>query len=226
MSSFDPADQRSRAEPFQPFVGTELTSERTTSSVFVELAGRELQGREAEAQERERARAEAEAAAREAEIAAAVERGRAQGAEAVHAEFGDAAAGFRAALESLAASRGEMREHYERELLGVAVQVAEKILVNELTADPTQWLGMIREAVGRILDRDSIRIRLGRALYHFLAPREGELAMILEDVRELELIEDSSLESTGCVIETTYSDLELSLSRQLEALANRLMDRE
>lgn len=223
MSSFRQGAQSAASVGFLPFETGAIPAQGGTSSIFGELVRRADHGAlapEPALEDTDEARKAAEHAA---ELEQAVERGRLEGIAEVHRDFGDVAAGFHAALAELVDTRQRIRERHEGELLGVAVQVAEKILVDELAGDPARWLPMIREGVGRTLDRDRIRVRVGRALHHFLAGRIEELQELLDDVQELELVEDKSLDATGCVIETAFCDLDLSLGSQLEALAERLM---
>lgn len=219
MSSFEPNRPPSIGEPFSPLEGREVSLPASRESIFGELVRGAHSARE---REEEQARAAA-LDALAAEIAAAEQRGRAAGIASVYEEFGDAAQGFAAALADLAQSRKSMREHYESALLAVAVQVAEKIVGSALEVEPTRWLGMIAQGVGRTLDKDLVKIRLGHALHHFVAARRDELAALIEDVREFDLIDDPSLEPTECVIETQYGDLDLGLGSQLETLAVSLL---
>lgn len=222
MSSFDRRTDGC-GDGFAPWVSGEVVSAPEPRSIFSELVepgadrGAGIDGEDA-------AREAAAAAERAAELEAAFERGRAEGIRSVHDEFGDAATAFRDAVAALARTRQEMREQAERELLGVAVAVAEKILADELSQDPGRWLGMIHKAIGRTLDRDQIRIRVGRALYHFLEPRMADVRQLLHEVRELEVVEDAGLAATDCVIETRYGDLELGLGSQLQVLAEKLLE--
>lgn len=219
MSSFEPNRPSSVEEPFSPLEGRDVALPAPRESIFGELVRGAHSARE---REEEQARASAlEALA--AEIAAAEQRGREAGIASVYEEFGDAAQGFSAALAELVQSRKSMREHYEGALLAVAVQVAEKIVGSALEVDPSRWLGMIAQGVGRTLDKDLVKIRLGHALHHFVAARRDELAASIDDVREFDLIDDPSLEPTDCVIETQYGDLDLGLGSQLETLAASLI---
>src|SRR5581483_12022512 len=59
-------------------------------------------------------------------------------------------------LEELAAFRTRLRERYERELLELALGVARKVVQQELAERPEIWLGMIRAAVRRVVDRERI----------------------------------------------------------------------
>lgn len=165
-------------------------------------------------------------AAREAERKELYDRGVADGRAAVEAEYGDAAVGFSAAIEELVQSRREMCGRHETELLELAVKVARKIVNAELAEAPDRWLGMIREGVSRTLGRDSVRIRVGRSLHHYLEPRMTRLRSTLEDVKELELVQDPALPASGCVVETEFGDLDLDAGSKLAALRAKLLEKE
>jgi flagellar biosynthesis/type III secretory pathway protein FliH len=44
------------------------------------------------------------------------------------------------------------------------------------------------------------------------------LRALLEDVKELELVEDVALDETGCVIESRYGELDLGVDGQMGAI--------
>src|SRR5262249_20719512 len=67
---------------------------------------------------------------------------------------------FVKSLEELSAFRARLRERYERELLEVALGVARKVVQQEVAERPEIWLGMIRAAVRRAVDRERIAVRV------------------------------------------------------------------
>ena len=164
--------------------------------------------------------------AHEAELQAAYERGVADGRSAARSELAEIAAGFRRAIDEVARFQSHLAERYEQELLALAVEVAGKILRTELEADPEWWLPLIREAIHRAVDRERIRIRAGAELHAYLTEHLAELRASLDAVRELEILEDPGLAATGCVIETSYGDLDASIDSQLEAVRMALTEPE
>lgn len=125
-------------------------------------------------------------------------------------------------LESLAVFRGDLRRRYERELLQVALGVARKVVQQELQERPEIWLGMIRAAIGQIVDRDRVTVRVPHQLAEFLRATHAELRAQLDGVKELEVIEDASLPLGGCVIESRFGELDAGVDTQFEAAAQVL----
>src|SRR6185295_6135721 len=128
------------------------------------------------------------------------------------------------AVEEVVRFRRGLLERYQRELLELALGVARKVVQQELAAHPEHWMEMIREAARRTLDRDTIRIRVGSVLHHYLVEHLPRLRALLEDVKELELVDDPALSETGCVIESRYGDLDLGVDGQMSAIRAALTD--
>lgn len=228
MSSSDFTTARTPRDAFAPLLariaGQEAVVQRTRSSgPFPEFDEALAPVASSPSEEEERL---AQQRAHEAELQAAYERGAHDGRSEARSELSEIAAGLARAIEEVERFRSHLAERYEQELLALAVQVAGKILRTELEADPEWWLPLIRDAVHRAVDRERIRIRAGAGLHAFLAPQLAKLRASLEEVRELELLEDPSLSDTGCVIETSYGDLDASIESQLEAVRMALTEPE
>ncbi len=126
-------------------------------------------------------------------------------------------------FEELSAFRGGLRERYERELLELALGVARKIVQQELAERPEIWLGLIRAAVRRVVDRERIAVRVPPRLLAFLRDALPELRASLDAVKELDLVEDPSLPAGGCVIESRFGEVNLGVEVQLEAVERALV---
>jgi flagellar assembly protein FliH len=147
-----------------------------------------------------------------------------EGRRAAEAELQDGAGAFAIAIEEVARFRAGLLERYQTQLLELALGVARKVMQRELSAHPEHWLGMIRDAVMRTLDREWVRIRVGPILHRFVLEQLPELRVLLEEVRELDLIEDPGLGEMGCVVETGSGDLDLGIDTQIEAIRAALTE--
>jgi flagellar assembly protein FliH len=157
---------------------------------------------------------------------AAYAAGLADGRAARDGELAAGAEALAAAVEEVTHFRRGLLARYQRELLELALGVARKVVQRELAENPEHWLGMLREAVHMALDRESIRIRVGAILHRFLLEHLPELRARLDDVKQLELVEDTALGETGCVVESRYGDLDLGIDSQIGAIRATLMGAE
>ncbi len=125
---------------------------------------------------------------------------------------------FVKALDELQRFRASLLERYQNELLALALGIARKVVQRELADHPEHWLGMIREAVRHALDREKIRIRVGTILHRFLVQHLATLRGMLDDVKEMELVEDQALAENGCILESQFGDLDLGVDSQIGAI--------
>lgn len=215
MSSYSPSRRTPGAPDFAPLAGPRVSGTVRAASVFPDFDPRRAAAADAGS-------APAAADAPPSALDQAREEGRAAGflagKAAAEAEFARCTAALTAAVEDVARFRSALIERYEQELLELALGVARKVVQRELTEHPEHWLGMIREAVLAALDRETIRIRVGTVLHRYLVDHLPRLRVLLEEVKELELVEDVSLGETGCIIESRYADLDVGVDSQMSAI--------
>jgi flagellar assembly protein FliH len=145
------------------------------------------------------------------------------GREELRSQVESIAESFVKSLEELSAFRARLRDRYERELLELALGVARKVVQQELAARPEIWLGIIRAAVRRTVDRERIVVRVPPVLAGFLREAMPELRAALEDVKELEVVEDPGLPAGGCVVESRFGEVDVGVATQLEAAERALV---
>jgi flagellar assembly protein FliH len=186
--------------PFRDFGGTDATAESAGAG---DAAAETLAAEVDEAQQA---------------ADAAYADGLAAGRAAATAELVGEGEAFAKALAELARFREGLLERYQTELLALALGIARKVVQRELAEHPEHWLGMIREAVRHALDRERIRIRVGPVLHRFLVERLSTLRPMLDEVKELELVEDQTLNENGCILESQFGDLDLGVDSQIGAI--------
>ncbi len=222
MSSFEPLCLAADAGiDFAPLIGgAGSAAGQRRESIFPDVReggeGRSA-GAESPAQrEATRRREQEQREAYERGVAA----GLAQAEERVHADL----VALGEAITEVARFRSTLLERYHGELLELSLEVARKVVKRELTAHPEHWIGMIRDGVQKAVDRERIRVRVGHLLHGFLHDHLAELRAQLEEVKDLELLEDLALPATGCVIETSFGDVDLGIDSQLAAIGAALLD--
>ena len=108
----------------------------------------------------------------------------------------------------------------EKELLTLAMALARQIVRRELKTDPTQIIGIIREAIAAlpVAARD-VRVHLhpedAAVVRENLAPTESERAWTM--------IEDPVMARGGCQIKTATSRIDARLETRLGAILNELL---
>jgi len=111
----------------------------------------------------------------------------------------------------------------ERELLTLAMALARQIVRRELKTDPTQIIGIIRDAIAALpVAAREVRVHLhpedASVVRQNLAPTESERAWTI--------VEDPVMARGGCQITTTTSRIDTRLETRLAAILSELMGTE
>jgi flagellar assembly protein FliH len=123
----------------------------------------------------------------------------------------------------LARPFSEVDETVQRELVTLAMALARQIVRRELRQDPTQIIGIVREAIGQlpVAARD-VRVQLhpldAAIVREHLAPVENERAWTL--------VEDPMMMRGGCQVLSASSRIDVRLEKRLGALLSELMGSE
>ncbi len=153
----------------------------------------------------------------------AFEQGLAEGREAGRAQVRAQVEQLAGMFYDLAKPFEELDAEVERELLSLAMALARQIVRRELKADPTQIIGIIREAIAAlpVAARD-VRVHLhpedAAVVRQNLAPTENE--------RAWGIIEDPVMARGGCQITTATSRIDARLETRLGAIVSELMGTE
>jgi flagellar assembly protein FliH len=123
-------------------------------------------------------------------------------------------------LTDLARPLADLDDAVQRELVALAMALARQIVRRELRQDPTQIIGIVREAVAQLpIAAREVRVQLhpqdAAIVREHLAPAESERAWTL--------VEDPMMMRGGCQVLSTSSRIDVRLDTRLGALLSELM---
>jgi flagellar assembly protein FliH len=153
----------------------------------------------------------------------AFEQGLAEGRSAGRAEVQAQVDRLAGMFYDLAKPFDALDAEVERELLTLALALARQIVRRELKTDPTQIIGIIREAIAAlpVATRD-VRVHLhpedAAVVKQHLAPTENERAWTI--------IEDPVMARGGCQITTNTSRIDARLETRLGSILSELLGTE
>jgi flagellar assembly protein FliH len=153
----------------------------------------------------------------------AFEQGLAEGRSAGRAEVKAQVDRLAGMFYDLAKPFDALDAEVERELLTLAMALARQIVRRELKTDPTQIIGIIREAIAAlpVATRD-VRVHLhpedAAVVKQHLAPTENERAWTI--------IEDPVMARGGCQVTTNTSRIDARLETRLGSILSELLGTE
>jgi flagellar assembly protein FliH len=153
----------------------------------------------------------------------AFEQGLAEGREAGRAEVRAQVERLSGMFYDLAKPFEELDTEVERELLTLAMALARQIVRRELKTDPTQIIGIIRDAIAALpVAAREVRVHLhpedAAVVRAHLAPTENERAWTI--------IEDPVMARGGCQISSATSRIDARLETRLGGILSELMGNE
>ncbi len=153
----------------------------------------------------------------------AFEQGLAEGRAAGHAEARVQVERLAAMFYDLAKPFEALDAEVEHELLSLAMALARQIVRRELKTDPTQIIGIIREAIAALpVAAREVRVHLhpedAAVVRQSLAPTEAERAWVI--------VEDPVMARGGCQVNTSTSRIDARLETRLGAMLSELLGTE
>jgi flagellar assembly protein FliH len=82
----------------------------------------------------------------------------------------------------------------------------------------------VKEALRKVKDRGSVIIRVNIADLELTTEHTSEFISLVEGSKDLHVIEDSTVDQGGCVIETDFGEIDARISSQLAELENRILE--
>jgi flagellar assembly protein FliH len=120
-------------------------------------------------------------------------------------------------------------ENSDEAILQLAVNVAGKILNQQILEESSAFLGIIKGAIKEIKDQSVVTINLHPSNYDLVVQHREELVRLLEEETKLTIYIDATLAENACLIEHPFGQIDASVDTQLlkirEVLHDYLMEK-
>lgn len=106
----------------------------------------------------------------------------------------------------------------EAEILRLALKVAEQIIRSEVSLHRDVCLNIVSEAIGRVSDREQVIIKVNRDDMEHIKKYKDKISGLVDGVKSLSIVEESSIEPGGCIIETNLGYVDARISTKMKAI--------
>lgn len=114
--------------------------------------------------------------------------------------------------------RRKLIEDTEPALAKLSISIAEKIIGLEVSTNNDVIMGVVKEALADMKDREEVRIRVNPDDYHIVNNDRSSLMRMVEGLKDFDLSVDSKVTRGGCIIETNLGNIDARLETQLTAI--------
>jgi len=149
-----------------------------------------------------------------------------EGMEQAAAEMKSLVTALETMRQGLENRRASLLAALEEEVVELAVEVAEKLMLHDLDVNPDAVVDLVRNVIARASERKSLRVRLSPEDYAAIEERRKELDDSMADLGDFEMVNDRSLVHGDCIVETQAGTIDARLDRRLEKTVRSVSGRE
>ncbi len=155
------------------------------------------------------------------------EEGRKAGREEELSACREGTASVATALEGLVAElasrRATLVKEAERDLLDLAIRIAERIVRRELAVDRGAAGRAVLEAVSLVAERSRITVRVNPADRSAVEDVHAELHRRFAEIEDVQLVGDEAVERGGCRVVTGTGEVDMQVATQIERIRGLLI---
>ncbi|SHH11420.1 flagellar assembly protein FliH [Desulforamulus hydrothermalis Lam5 = DSM 18033] len=171
------------------------------------------------------AQAEAQSEARQIK-AAARQQGWQEGMEAARQEADSIRSQARQVLEQARAIRQRTLDNLEQELVDLAVDIAERLVMTQLAVEPQTIMAVARECMELVKNRPLVNMYVNQADLALVEQERHRLLQGLPGRVELNILADNAVSPGGCRIETDQGQVDATLETRWQEMLKTLYGRE
>lgn len=119
--------------------------------------------------------------------------------------------------------RAQVLEEAERDIVALAVKVAEKIIGRDLERSPELVVDLCANAIENVRTAQQIVVRVNGKDAAILREHKPRLMELIGRVKEIAIKEDPDVPRYGCIIETDSGTIDAQLATQLEMMRHVLV---
>ncbi|MDR2144506.1 MAG: flagellar assembly protein FliH, partial [Treponema sp.] len=164
----------------------------------------------------------------EAERRDAEERGRLAGREAGfaegRAEVERLVQRAQTVLERAQDKRMEILTETEQQIIDLVLLISRKVIKVISDNQRNVVISNVVQALRKVKGRGNIIIRVNLVDVKLSTEHTKEFIKLVEGVKSLQIIEDSTVDPGGCVIETDFGEIDARISSQLSELETKILE--
>jgi flagellar assembly protein FliH len=127
-------------------------------------------------------------------------------------------------IESVHAQHEAYLQHAESQMLELVLEVARKVVREELKLQPAHVLAIVRDTLRRVQGVGRLRIRVNPLDVDLLRQNRPSLLQIVEGIESIEIVEDRRVDQGGCIIETEQGVYDARIRTQLGEIERALRE--
>jgi flagellar assembly protein FliH len=127
-------------------------------------------------------------------------------------------------LERAQDKRGEILSETEQEIIDLVLLISRKVIKVISESQRNVIVSNVVQALRKVKARGDVIIRVNMNDLQLATEHKQEFIKLLEGAKSVQVIEDSSVDSGGCIIETDFGEIDARISSQLAELESKILE--
>jgi flagellar assembly protein FliH len=127
-------------------------------------------------------------------------------------------------LERAQDKRADILSDTEKEIIYLVLLITRKVIkvISENQRDVI--ISNVVEALRKVKAKGNITIKVNLADLKLATEHKQDFIALMEGVKTINIVEDSSVDKGGCIIETDFGEIDARIASQLAELENRILE--
>jgi flagellar assembly protein FliH len=127
-------------------------------------------------------------------------------------------------LERAQGKRGEILAETEKEIVDLVLLISRKVIKVISENQRNVITSNVVQALRKVKAKGNVIIRVNMADLKLATEHKQDFIRLMEGVQSIQLVEDSSVDSGGCIIETDFGEIDARISSQLAELESKILE--
>ncbi len=133
-------------------------------------------------------------------------------------------------IDDMASFKEELTNEYkeeikssEKELLKLSLDIAEKIINYEVDKSDNYVLGIVKDALDRVVNKKDVIVKLSTADYYTVLSNKKYLMTNVKGFGEIELVQDESMEPGSLIVDTPLGVIDGGIQVRMDNVQKEIM---
>jgi len=127
-------------------------------------------------------------------------------------------------LERAQDKRADILKETEKEIVNLVLLISRKVIKVISENQRNVIISNVIEALRKVKAKGNILIKVNLADLQLATEHKQNFISMMEGVKSINIVEDSSVDRGGCIIETDFGEIDARIASQLAELENRILE--
>lgn len=127
-------------------------------------------------------------------------------------------------ISSISRKRIEIIDELENQIIELVLQISRKVVKVISENQESVVISNVDQALKKLRTKTNITIRVNLKDLDIVTAHKKDFIEKIENISNVAIIEDSSIEPGGCIIETDFGELDARISSQLSEIEKTIID--